>query len=1019
MKRLAFLSAILVASAAHSAPIKRAAQPTLSPDGETLVFTWQNDLWRVSAKGGRAERLTVHPAVDSTPRWSPDGTQIAFTSNRYGSNDVFTMKQDGTDIQRLTFDSASETISSWTPDSKRILGSTNSWGRANLFSVNAKGGDLVQLTNHVFELQFYPSVSPTGQTVAYVGGGSPSNWRNPSERGTDTGEIWLGTLGTPVTNCRKLTSDESNDSFPNFAPDGSLIFMSNRGGSPNLWRMAKDGKGLKQLTKHNGGTLRWPVVSANGKVASYEYDSEIWNLNLETGISHVVNIHVPDDAVLNPVQDLTLTTGASEYVASPDGKRAVIGVRGDLFLIPERGGTTRKLATSLAWDVSPQWLDNRTVLFVSGRGGHRQLLTVDLDGKDRIFHSDPGDLTCPTISPNGQWIAFHKNDREIQIISSAGGIAKTIVRGGFPDALKNVAAFSWSSDSKAITYVDQTVRASTVSVVDISSGKSTSITRVAHGSDTPRFLPNGRSIYYTSNEFDSNEVVIVDLVPSDVVFSEDDLDGIDATKPSAIGNDVRIDTRGLQYRVRRLTNGGGVAFGASPDSRNILASVSGQLTLLPVSGGPGSAIAGTTSDPGNIQVVNNKAYFTAGGRPTIFNFANNSASTVPFSAQITVDRKKEDLALFEEMWWAIDRIYYDAHHHGKDWNAIRAEYAALVPYCFDRQDYYALMFEMIEELDSSHIFTTSPPAQAPQANESTAFTGIEWDWAELSAGRYLVKSVVPNSAAAHPAMLILPGDQVTSVDGVHLGAGTTFTELMKNRAGTKVLLGLTRKGVPTSVAIKPMASGTASALRYEEFVAKVREQVEQDSGGKLTYFHIQGMNAPSTERFFREMRMYGEGKQGAIVDVRWNGGGNTANQILAAMRIQPWLLRKFRSWPDLEMTEDMFRGEALEMPVALMTNQYSASNAEIFSEGFRQMKLGPIIGEPTGGNVLTVGGTYSFWDGGAVQIPFVAILAIDGKPLEGIGRRVDVDVRYDPNAWNAGQDNQAEAATRELLKRAK
>lgn len=119
------------------------------------------------------------------------------------------------------------------------------------------------------------------------------------------------------------------------------------------------------------------------------------------------------------------------------------------------------------------------------------------------------------------------------------------------------------------------------------------------------------------------------------------------------------------------------------------------------------------------------------------------------------------------------------------------------------------------------------------------------------------------------------------------------------------------------------------------------------------------------------------------------------------------------------MTEDMFRGEAIEMPLVLMTNQYSASNAEIFSEGFRQMKIGPVVGEPTGGNVLTVGGTYSFWDGGEVQIPFVAIQATDGKPLEGTGRRVDVDVRYDPNAWLKGEDNQAAAATQALLKRAK
>ena len=1019
MKRLAVLPVFLIVGSSFATEIKRASQPTISPDGETLVFSWQNDLWRVPSKGGQAVRLTVHPANDGGPRWSPDGSTIAFTSNRYGSPDVYTMQPDGTDLRRITFDSASEVIFGFSPDSKWILGHTNAWGRMNLFSVNAQGGDLIQLTNHVFELQFYPSVSPNGNRIAYCGGGSPSNWRNPNERGTDTSEIWVGTFGAPVTNHRKLTSNESNDSFPLYTPDGSIIFMSNRGGSPNLWRMTGEGSSPKQLTKHDGGTLRWPAISSNGAKVVYEYDSELWLYDLASGANHVVKIEVPEDSNLNPIQDFTLTSGATEYVASPDGKRAVVGVRGDLFLIPERGGTTRKLATSLAWDMSPQWLGNTTVLFATGRNGHRQLMTVGITGTESLFLSDSGDLTNPIVSPDGKWIAFHRNDREIQIVSSTGGTPRTLIRGGFPDAYKNSAAFSWSADSKWLTYVDQTVRAASVSIVEVATGKTFLISRAAKGASVPRFLPNGRGIYYTSSEFGGSDVVIVDLVPNDVAFTEDDLDTIDAAKQAAKSSEIRVEARGLQSRVRRLTNGDGDALGATPDSKSILATVGGQLSLVPVEGRSSTAIAGVTGGIGNVQIANGKAYFTAGGRPTILNLGTSGVSAVSFSAQITVDRKKEDLALFEEMWWAIDRIYYDQNHHGKDWNAIHDEYKALVPYCFDRQDYYALMYEMIKELDSSHTFTTSPPGLPAQANESTAFTGADWDWSELAQGRYVVGSVVPQSPADHPAMELKSGDRVLSVNGIDLGPDQTYAELMKNKAGTKVNLGIVRNGKPMVITIKPTAPSASASLRYEAFIAQVRDQVEKASNGRITYFHIQGMNVASTDRFFREMRMYGEGKQGAIVDVRWNGGGNTANRILAAMRIQPWLLRKFRSWPDMVMTEDMFRGEAIEMPLVLMTNQYSASNAEIFSEGFRQMKLGSVIGEPTGGNVLTVGGTYSFWDGGEVQIPFVAIQATDGKPLEGTGRRVDVDVRYDPNAWLEGEDNQATAAAQALLKHAK
>ncbi|MBL8060234.1 MAG: PD40 domain-containing protein [Chthonomonas sp.] len=1017
MKRLVTLSALIVVSSAYAAPIKRASQPALSPDGETLLFCWQNDIWRVPSKGGPATRLTVHPATDSTPKWAPDGSRIAFASTRYGSADVYTMKPDGSDIRRVTFDSATESVYGFTPDGKRILGHTNAWGRVNLFSVAAGGGDLVQHTNHIFELQFYPTVSPNGQMVAYCGGGSPASWRNPNENGSDTSEIWVGNLDTPVTANRKITNDEFMDSFPNYAADGTIVWMTNRGGSPNLWRMNADGKGMKPLTKHKGGTLRWPTLAKDSIV--YEYDSELWHYDVKTGASKPLEIEVPEDSVLNPLLDLTLSDGATDFVASPDGKRAVVGVRGDLFLMPERGGTTRKLATSLALDISPEWIDNKTVLFVSGRSGQRQLMTVDLNGNEKVFRAEGGDLTNPSLSPDGKWIAYHFNDREIRVISTTGGAPTTVAKGGFPDAYKNVSAFSWSPDSKWITFIDQTERAASISAVEIATKKTVLISRAARGADLPRFLPNGRSIYYTTSEFEDAEIMVVDLVPADVTFTEDDLDAIDAAKPTTAPIEVKIVEAGLASRVRRLTNGGGAAYGATPDSRFILGSSAGVFSLIPLDGRGGGPVAGVTGGISEVQVANGKAYFTAGGRPMILSLGNNSVSPAPFSAQIRVDRKKEDLALFEEMWWAIDRIYYDAKHHGKDWNAIKAEYKALVPYAFDRQDYYALMYEMIEELDSSHVFTGAPPGAPAQASEPTGFLGVNWNWTELASGRYIVGSIVPQSPADHPAMQLKPGDRVTAVDGVALGQDTTFAELLKGKAGQRVRLSVTRGGMPITVAIKPASPGVATSLRYEEFVSTVRAQVEKASNGKLTYFHIQGMNAPSTDRFFREMRMYGEGKEGAIVDVRWNGGGNTANRILAAMRITPWLYRKFRSWPEMSMTEDMFRGEAIEMPLALMTNQYSASNAEIFSEGFRQMKIGPVIGEPTGGNVLTVGGTYRFWDGGEVQIPFVGILAVNGEPLERIGRKVDVDVRYDPNAWIAGRDNQVEAATKELLKKVK
>ncbi|MBN8691536.1 MAG: PD40 domain-containing protein [Armatimonadetes bacterium] len=1022
MRGTLFLACIL-ASAANATPIYRASQPGLSPDGSTVVFSWQNDLWLCSTNGGEARRITVHPAIDSSPRFTPDGKQIIFSSTRYGNSDLFSIAPDGTGLKRLSYDSATEVPYSITPDGKYVIGHTAAWGRINMFAMPVSGGDLIRLTGHPLELTFYGSVSPDGKKVAYNLNGSPGAWRNPLKNGTDTSEIFVGDFGTPISNNKNVTKNDDNDLFPMFGKDGLIYFVSNRSGKPNLWCMDANGQKPRQLTQHDGGTLRWPSMAANGRSIVYEYDSQLKIYDIASGKSSTVEAQVPEDEILNPVFDLSLNSGVTEVAVSPDGKRSVIAVRGDIFLIPERGGTTRKLTSSPALDLNPVWLDNKTVLFSTGRNGKREFMTVDINGVEKPYMSGNDDLVFATISPDRNWIAFNKGDGEIALKSLSGATSRTLVKGGFISALQGEQIFNWSPDSKWITYADRTERGSNVYIVEVSSGNRTLVARLAGEATSPRFLPNGKGIYYTSSEFSDSDIMIVDLVPSELSFTEDDLDGIDAEKSAAKPtNEVKIDPRKIDKRIRRLTNGNAVALGAAPNGRAIYANVDGQFSLVPVTGGPAAPVAAVTGGVNSLTTgpTPDKYYAIAGGKLLALSTASNATAPVGFNAQSSINRKAEDLALFEEIWWAMSRFYYDPNHHNVGWAKIRNEYRALVPTVFDRQDFYALMNEMIEELNSSHLSISSPPAAPAQANDSTGFLGVEWNWAKLMTdGVYQVDSVLGGSPADNSYSLLQKGDWVTAVDGVAIGANRSFAEALRNKIGQRVRLTVKRGDQTMEIAIKPSSPGIASGLRYEEFIEQRRAEVERLSGGKCTYFHIQGMNAPSTERFFRDIRVYGEGKKGAIIDVRWNGGGNTANQVLVALRTEPWLWRKFRLQTGLTMTEEMFRGNVIEMPTVLMTNQFSASNAEILSEGYRQMKIGKVVGEATGGNVLTIGGQYGLWDGGGVQIPFIGIFTVNGESLEGIGRRTDVDVRYDPNAWIAGRDNQLERAVQELMKSVK
>ncbi len=260
------------------------------------------------------------------------------------------------------------------------------------------------------------------------------------------------------------------------------------------------------------------------------------------------------------------------------------------------------------------------------------------------------------------------------------------------------------------------------------------------------------------------------------------------------------------------------------------------------------------------------------------------------------------------------------------------------------------------------------------------------------------------------------GDRVTMVDGQEPSNANPIATLLNHKAGKRVVLTVERDGKTVTVNIKPSTVAENRELGYQNWVNWEREQTEKISGGKLTYMHIRAMDDASYLQFLREIRSLTPGKKGVIVDVRYNGGGSTSHKVLGILIKTNWLNRSFRGPEGMTLSENIMRGDSLEMPTALMMNSYSFSNAEIMGEGFRQLGRGPIIGERTPGYVIGTG-ALGLWDGGSIRLPEIGVFAINGDPLENNGRRPDFNVPFDPNAWNAGHDPQLEKAIEELLKR--
>jgi tricorn protease len=1025
---LLVLSAVVVTTLARADGIRRITQPAISPDGATIAFSWQGDIWTVARDGGKATRLTVHPAVDTRPKWFPDGSRIVFASNRFGNYNLFSMRADGSDLKRLTYASAATYPSVVSPDGQYVYGSTNAWSRGDIFRVKATGGPLIRLTDHPFESSYLPALSPDGKTVYYNRGSyRETAWQKSNIHSTALPTIWLADNTVPLSDHRRLTPYETTFLSPQISGDGALTYICNENGWPNVWRMRPDGSYSHPLTHHTNGTCRNPSVSRDGRYVVYEFESDVFVLDTTSAIERRIAVEAPDDGRQNEEIPISLTSGATDFAASPDGKRAVFVARGDLFLIPEKGGTTRRLIKSVGLAYQPSWLDPRTVLFTAtGVESKRELRSVTVEGLVKPFQTDPSvDLFHPSVSPDGKSVAFQRGDDQILVVPAVGGTPKLVLKGNFRDAMDGPSAISWSPDSRWIAAAVTRGRRTDVVMVQVETGKTVTVAKLVYRPQvatpsTPRFLPNGRGIYFTSPEYGEPDLFIVDLVPQEPTFAEDDLDKIDVPKP-APKTDVRVEVYepNLDERMRRLTVHGADDAIASADSKLIWTNADGQLVAVNVLTGaptPVSGFIGATSGMW-LGATGSKLYVLQKGKLYDIGVREPGGGPIPFDAEYTVDSRAEEKALFNDIWWAMDRLYYDPQHNGKDWQAIHEKFSQIVPFTYDRRDFYALMGEMMEELDSSHLGSNPPPMEVPDVTpESTAILGIEFDPRVLDArGVYNVSRVIPNSPADNPASQLFVGDRVLTLDGEEPTSQRPLAALLDHKAGRHVVLKVDRDGVEKTVDIRPIPPAALTDLEYDAWVRHERALVDTASNGQFGYVHIRAMDKPSLDLFLRETHTEAEGKKGLIVDCRYNGGGSTAVDMLNTLLKTPWLMRASRGGEAVRLSEDILRGDAVEIPTALLVNSSSFSNAEVMAEGFRALKRGPIVGEKTAGYVIGTG-LFSLWDGGSIRMPAIGAYTVSGENLENNGRKPDEVVWFDPNAWMRGRDVQIERAVAALTK---
>ena len=1029
MRRFALPLVFALASVAQAQePIRFARTPDISPDGKLVAFSYLGDIWTVEAIGGVARPVTMHEAHDYFPVFSPDGRQIAFSSNRHGSYDVFVVPAVGGKPKRLTFDSAADIVQGWSPDGKGVVfasARSNDYpGNMDIYTVPVDGGAEKKVGGFFEAKELY--YSPSGNKAAFVRG--PGSWSRRGYRGSSNDDLYLANAdGTGV---KRLTNFDGQDLSPMWAPDGNKVYyVTENGAAPKCANIVvQDLNGLdpagspRPLTSHTDDMVRRARISRNGEWIVYECGADLWVTGTKGGTPRKLAIEVHADDKSNTERSVTYTRDATEFALSPEERHAVLVVHGQLFLtkLPDGGKATR-LTDHPAADLNPVWApDGQKVLFASDRSGTIDLYLLESDDPDHPaltkahkfkttrLTTSPEEETNPQFSPKGDLISFVRGG-QLWTMKADGSDQKVLIDG------KKVIDYEWSPDGKWVAYsrMDGSFASEMYLAPVADPKKAVNVSRYATynaditwGAGKVAFISQRRGTYgvhVLSLQRPAAEGAKVD--PNEIDF--DDLH-LRIERPATVSVDgqAAISADGTQVAFNSSSNGTDL-WVVSSDGKSLNRLTSGNQQP--------HNIRWSKKGMGGIYFLNGQGEL----RSTRTSFGGfgpggplGEPSKVPFACKLSVKRDEEFVEMFAQCWRALNEQFYDKQFHGADWKAVRAKYAPLVAHCACREDLYSLVSLMLGELNASHLGISG---KLPTADEQTADLGLLFDEAYPGPGLKIAE-VLKRGPADKRGLNVKAGDVVTHIDRVELTPSVNVSRLLNNKAGEGVQLVVKPdpKGTETrKLEVVAAARDKMAPLMYDRWVAKNAEQVTKLSGGKLGYIHIPGMDEAGLETFVRSLYSDNFDKEGIVLDVRFNGGGFTHDQVLNYLAGKEHTRFVQRDGGEGGVMRNYDR--KWSKPLTLLINNRSYSDAEIFPHAFRTVGLGKVVGQSTGGLVIGTGGTRLI-DGSQFRLPRIGVYRNGSVNMDKEGVIPDVAVDITAEDWAKGFDSQIAKAVEVLNK---
>lgn len=1008
--------------------------PCLSPDAQTIVFSFEGDLWKVAVSGGTASRLTGMQGNETNARYSPDGKWIAFTGRQSGNPDVYVMPANGGEIKQITFHSANDNTESWSWDSRYIYFSSGRYNSIAGYKVNMNGGTPVRVLNHhVYSFDHNLFEHPASGEIFFNDTWESANQlQRKGYKGPFNPEIQ--SWNPASKKYKQHTRYEGKDFGATFDKQGNMYFMSDEAnGEYNLYTLRNEQK--TALTRFPASIKNAIVNAAGGKVV-FGKEYSLWVYDVASGQTTQPAIIMNRNDILPKEKDYDVKGNITAFDVSPDGKKMAFISRGELFVCDKDGKFIRQVEKGSAERADEvKWLaDNKTLLFNQTSGGYLNWFTLPADGSGSLkqLTNDAGQNRNIGFNKLRTKAVYLSGKNEVRVMDLKTFTSTAIARG---ELWSNEITPGFSPNDEYICFTAMHDFEQDIFLHHLKENKTINITQSGVTETNPVWSADGKYIYFTSSRLKPSypfgmpdaHIYRFPLDKFDEPYRSDKLNELFTTpKKDSVRKDslmpLAVNTEGIMERMELV----GPAFGAQ-NLLTVIKKGEKTITLFTSNHGEGKAnlwkhtqepFEASKTEKINGAEFNNVQFAEAGDKyfvqmgGNIFKLDVDAAKVEPVSISYVFRRnlREEFTQMFEEAWAVMEVNYYDNQFHGRNWKALKEQYKQYLPFVTNRNDFRVMMNDMLGELNSSHQgFATNGDDEATQYKSQTMETGILFEPAQP----FRVQQIVKRSPADKAGINIRAGDELVKVNGEKVNAGADRNAYFtRPSADREMELTFSRNGQEVAVKIHPQPS-LQNELQ-EEWIDRCQQTVNQKTKNRVAYHCMKDMGQGELEKFIRDMTQDFYTKDALILDLRYNRGGNVHDEVLNFLSRRAYLKWKYREGQ--LTTQANFTPS--DKPLVLLINEQSLSDAEMTAQGFKQLKLGTIIGMPTYRWIIFTSGA-GLVDGSFIRLPSWGCYTLDGKDLEMTGVEPDIKVPLTIEDKINGNDPQLDRAIAEIMKQLK